>query len=90
MPRKKKLQHVGFYPDRLKHSERETAFAKAWKHENTVPGKTQLLMQLIPDATERDAQVAATIIQWLGTNVGMCFLHDVVRDTPSVKDQLRI
>lgn len=34
----------------------------------------------IPDpqiATERDYLVAATIIQWLGSNIGTCFLNDV-------------
>lgn len=27
----------------------------------------------------RDAMVAATVIQWLGTNVGYCFLEDCIR-----------
>lgn len=32
-----------------------------------------------PEAvTERDRKVAATVIQWLGTNVGMGFLHMVL------------
>lgn len=29
--------------------------------------------------TKRDREVAATVIQWLGTNIGMCFLLEVFR-----------
>lgn len=29
------------------------------------------------DVTERDAQIAATIIQWLGSPVGQWFLRDL-------------
>jgi hypothetical protein len=38
----------------------------------------------IPDVallrpTERDRMVAATVIQWLGSNVGFCFLEDALK-----------
>ncbi len=45
----------------------EAAIAEAWDasgHE-----------AIIPDATDRDKQVAATVVQWLGSNVGQDFLH---------------
>jgi hypothetical protein len=29
--------------------------------------------------TERDRNIAATLIQWLGSNVGMAFLHESLR-----------
>ena len=29
--------------------------------------------------TNRDRLIAATVIQWLGTNVGFCFLNEVLR-----------
>lgn len=31
------------------------------------------------NVTGRDRIVAATVIQWLGSNVGMCFLEDALR-----------
>jgi hypothetical protein len=32
------------------------------------------------DITQRDATVAATVVQWLGTNCGQSFLHEVQRE----------
>ena len=32
------------------------------------------------DATKREAEVAATVIQWLGTNVGFVFLEEVLKE----------
>lgn len=34
----------------------------------------------IPQPTERDYMIAATVIQWLGTNGGRCFLSGVAKD----------
>jgi len=31
----------------------------------------------IGEPTERDRQVAESVIQWLGTNVGQCFIQEV-------------
>ena len=80
-----KLKHEGFSSNRL-HSKadnpREVVFAKAWQHENEISGT---LAALIPDCQPRDAQVAATVIQWLGSNVGTCFLRTVIA-AKSVRD----
>lgn len=32
------------------------------------------------ELTQRDATVAASVVQWLGTNVGFCFLEETLRD----------
>jgi hypothetical protein len=40
------------------------------KQKNKELTKRELLDSLIPDVTARDAQVAATIIQWLGSPAG--------------------
>lgn len=82
------MKHVGFDKDRLHPAAgnpREVAFAKAWNKENKYYSITD---NLIPHATERDAQVAATIIQWLGSNVGMSFLRDVARKNKKVREYL--
>ena len=74
----------GFHVARLnEHNTKEVCFAKAWEKQNDDIKATMskpTLSVLIPDCTQRDAQVAATIIQWLGSNVGMGFLHEVFRE----------
>lgn len=72
------------------HPNREKAFADHWRKENeNVPSwlngghgvLEHLLLAnekecIIGDLTQRDAIVAATVIQWLGTNCGWCFLDE--------------
>ena len=100
------LEHTGLHIDRTEHSERERAFAEAWRKENEQSSYRQLLdalllVQTTPDdpdaqrgddglgitytkrplghATPRDAVVAATVVQWLGSNVGFDFLQEALR-----------
>lgn len=60
-------------------SVREKAFAEQWQQEQIH----ELLAYLLGEAnhkgevSERDAQVAATVIQWLGTGVGQSFIEKV-------------
>lgn len=58
----------------------ERVFAERWAHEQD----SNLLRDLISygdlKLTQRDATVAATVIQWLGSNVGRSFLREVVLD----------
>jgi hypothetical protein len=39
--------------------------------------------------SERDFEVAASVVQWLGTNVGRCFLEEVLR-TPAGESFLKV
>ena len=71
------LQHVGFHAHRLDTMPREKVFADAWKAENHH--STATATHLIPDITKRDAQVAATMMQWLGSPVGFCWLTDALK-----------
>ena len=32
------------------------------------------------DINERDRMIVATVIQWLGSNVGFSFLHETLKD----------
>lgn len=75
--------HTGLHARRLADtgpsSLREKAFAEQWEKEQD----DDLLAFLLGsdnhrgNLSERDAQVAATVIQWLGTNVGQNFLEKV-------------
>jgi hypothetical protein len=90
-----RLKHVGLSTNRLSASAgnpREVAFAKQWQKQNdgVVRGSERNTLEtLIPDATQRDATVAATIIQWLGSNCGMWFIRDVVFESKHVACDLR-
>ena len=83
------MKHEGFSAHRLSiknGNPREVAFARQWQQENDETTKRDPpLMCLVRDPTDRDAQVAATIIQWLGSNAGMCFLRDVIQKSPEVR-----
>lgn len=79
-------RHVGLYTHRL--SSRagnpiEIAFAEAWRRINNQNLNTDAYLEyLIPNYTPREEQVVATIIQWLGSPVGMNFIRDVFKSLP--------
>lgn len=84
------MLHEGFHEIRLiQGNPRESTFSIKWKEENNRPDGSQLIQMLIPECTERDTQVAATVIQWLGSNVGMCFLSNVIRESPETRQWLK-
>lgn len=83
--------HVGRAAYRLNPNQdnpREVAFADQWAEENKYPGPN-ILSYLIPEYTDRDAEVAATIMQWLGSNVGMSFLKKTMKREPKIGQWLR-
>ena len=61
---------------------REAVFAQQWGHEHRHSDLLEILMDphpninsfLHPAISARDREVAATVIQWLGSNCGRCFL----------------
>jgi len=83
------MKHEGFSKARLhpnSGNDREVAYAKAWVEENKI---SDTLKHLIPECTDRDAQVAATIIQWLGSNVGNHFLGKVIAENENISASLQ-
>ena len=82
-----RLDHVGYDKHRLTvhpGNEVEVAMAQEWALQNNVNKHTRTLDYLIPDPTQRDAKVAATIVQWFGTAVGLCFINRVIRTCPEM------
>jgi hypothetical protein len=85
---KRGITHEGLHTNRLRVRENvlENKFAEAWEKENSRSDGHDLLDYLLAldnnnprgEFSQRDATVAATIIQWLGTHVGQCFLRDVM------------
>ena len=80
------MRNKGIKHDRLKHNELERRFAEAWDADNSEHYRTHLLEYILSDEPnkrkpfdDRDREVAATIIQWLGTIVGSYFIDDVCK-----------
>jgi hypothetical protein len=87
----KVLNHRSNEFRRTKHSHREHAFAEMWKAENEpirwINNGHGILQDLFIERgswsqrwitkiiSNRDAMIAATVVQWLGTNCGMDFLR---------------
>ena len=74
----------GLHEHRFRDNPEERRFAEAWaehnKHGSTLAyllDPTQAGGVRPPDPSDRDKVVAATVIQWLGSPVGQCFLRDL-------------
>lgn len=85
-----KIKHEGIHAKRLEHNFAEKIFADRWAQQNK---ESQLLRQLLNTSkstleliTQRDADVAATIVQWLGSNVGKCFVKECLKDITKVHE----
>jgi hypothetical protein len=76
-----KIKHVGINADRISREPEETEFAKAWKA--IAPENLGYLLcgqdKRDHNYSQRDAEVAATVIQWIGSQVGHDFV-DAVRE----------
>ena len=78
------MKHDGLQLHRLGTNPMEKAFHDAWLAENPGDRGDALLAHLLGDGeklaeiSERDAQVAATVIQWLGSQVGQHFVRTVM------------
>jgi hypothetical protein len=78
--------NTGFHFGRtvMPHNKLEKLFANEWNDRN-LPGPEAWLPQLLGDGREsapvngREARIAATIVQWLGSTIGQEFLRDIFR-----------
>ena len=85
-----KIRHQGLSQHRFADTPLERLFAREWEAKNaTEPGETGTLDYLLTktvneprgEATDRDRTVAATVIQWLGSNCGQWFIRDVMAES---------
>ena len=72
----------GLHTHRFKDNPEEKRFADAWSRQNYNGRHLGYLLccgdqQHAPAPSDRDEQVAATVIQWLGSPVGQAFLRDM-------------
>lgn len=84
------MKHEGKSTHRLSSNPMEKAFHDAWLEENTNLHCGILLGQLLgeenrpAEVSDRDALVAATVIQWLGSPVGSGFLQQVLMSSNAI------
>jgi hypothetical protein len=83
-PTHKTSRHYGLRTYRFEANPEEERFALAWITRNEREGLLNLLLDPAygsngrsVDVDDRDAAVAATVIQWLGSPVGQSFLRDL-------------
>lgn len=81
----------GLFYERTETNDREKAFSDLWKQENKIEshvnqghGTLQNLMigtdnKILFYITKNDRVIVATIIQWLGTNIGFNFLERALK-----------
>lgn len=76
------IKHVGLCANRISRENNERLFAEAWAKE--APRTLGYLLcgqdTRQHNYSQRDAEVAATVIQWLGSPVGAGFLHAVQQE----------
>lgn len=70
--------HNGLHAHRTQSVESERAFAREWQKRQTEDHQLEKILGQ-GNVSARDARVAATIIQWLGSNIGREFLESVAR-----------
>ena len=79
------MKNQGRHHYRLKNNPIEKLFAETWEDQNRATGGTlDYLLAKDPnhpagEVTPRDREVAATVIQWLGSPVGQNFLKDTLK-----------
>jgi hypothetical protein len=78
------MRQQGLQTHRFKDNPEERRFAKSWEAWNTPTGSAPpyiLVNELLEcgagQVTRRDQAVAATVIQWLGSPVGLTFLEQL-------------
>ncbi len=74
------MKHEGLATHRLSSNPLEAAFAEAWA--KMAPQTLGYLLcgqdKNTHEYSQRDATVAATIIQWIGSPVGSSFVQEVI------------
>lgn len=81
------IKHEGLRPERCNSNPLEKIFAEEWRELNGTEGRKYGVLEYLlakdpnkprDEMSQRDATVAATMMQWLGSSVGQCFLEGVL------------
>jgi hypothetical protein len=77
------MKNKGLHQYRFKENPLEKFYAEQWEKENVEGRVLDYLLAKDPnhprdEVTDRDREVAATVIQWLGSPCGQSFVEDVI------------
>lgn len=88
------IKHIGKSSNRLySDNPREVVFAELWQRENDLHHTLEYLLgdnNRPNPISEEEIEVAATVIQWLGSNVGMSFLRDCINASPEIQRWFKV
>jgi len=74
------MKNKGLHAYRFGNNPEERRFAAEWERQNRECLTLEYLLgddNSRAEPTDRERQVAATVVQWLGSPVGQCFLRDL-------------
>lgn len=78
------MKNKGIHQHRFRDNQEERRFAEAWEKYNSDGSSFELIDYVLSQnnnrpepCSDRDREVAATVIQWLGSPVGQGFLKEL-------------
>lgn len=82
------IKHKGLSVHRLSREPLEAIYARHWQSANGQrPGMPHGVLEYLlgdgnqpRDVTQAEATIAATVIQWLGSPVGQCFVRECLEE----------
>ena len=83
------MRNKGINTHRFRNNPTEKLFAKKWDEINTSPSGKDCILEFIlatdanhpkGETSDRDREVAASVIQWLGSPVGQIFIRTVQKE----------
>lgn len=89
------IKHEGISKRRLSREPLEAIYARRWEEINRIRvGQPRGALQFLLSATNepcvitaKEATIAATVVQWLGSPVGQCFVDECLAEQRSVENQ---
>ena len=88
------MVNKGLHQYRFKQNPLEEIFAERWEEQNQSSKTLDWILAEDPnehrdEVTERDREVAASVIQWLGSPVGSSFLKDLMKEVENYESSRR-
>lgn len=71
--------HRGYLHQRVQSNPLEAAFAQQWEDRNSDGSLIHAICGDVESFTRQECYIAASIVQWLGTNVGMGFVETALQ-----------
>lgn len=67
--------HRGYLHQRIQNNALEAAFAQMWEDSNENGDLLHMIVGDLEKFTRRECYIVASVVQWMGTNVGMGFFE---------------